>query len=147
MSMAKAPDGSAATTPLHQETGHLLRRAHQAAVAAFHDTHGRDVTPLQYAVLRTLATKPGIDQVTLATEVALDTSTTADTAARLEAKGWIARDLLPRRQRSLRLTDEGQAVLDRMLPRVGPMHEALLARLAPTERAELNRLLDKLVAG
>ncbi|GAP36666.1 MarR family winged helix-turn-helix transcriptional regulator [Piscinibacter sakaiensis] len=136
---------SDAAPPLHDEPGHLLRRAHQAAVAAFHATHGRDVTPVQFAVLRALADRPGIDQVTLAEVVALDTSTTADIAARLDAKGWIVRELLARRQRALYLTPTGEAVLAAMLPRVAPMGEALLAPLGPEERRQFLALLQRLV--
>ena len=55
---------------LTEEPGHLIRRAHQRAVATFRDTHGRDVTPVQYAILRVLRERPGIDQVTLADAVA-----------------------------------------------------------------------------
>lgn len=98
---------------------------------------------MQYAVLRALEATPGIDQVTLAEQVALDTSTTADIATRLEAKGWIVRELMARRQRSLRLTQEGQAVLAEMLPRVDPMYERLLATLSPAEQSEFVRLLAK----
>ncbi len=130
---------------LHDEPGHLIRRAHQLAVSAFHDTHGRQVTPVQYALLRAVQAEPGLDQVTLAQRVALDTSTTADIAARLEAKGWINRDLLPRRQRSLSLTPEGEAVLHDMLPRVAPMYHQLLQSLTPGEQAEFVRLLRKFV--
>jgi MarR family transcriptional regulator, temperature-dependent positive regulator of motility len=130
---------------LVDEPGHLLRRAHQLAVAAFHEAHGRGVTPVQYAILRTLADRPGIDQVTLADAVALDTSTTADIAARLEAKGWIRRELLPRRQRSLRLTSDGEAVLRAMLPHVRPMYETLLAPLSAAQREQLLQVLRKLV--
>lgn len=128
---------------LLDEPGHLIRRAHQLAVATFHEVHGRQVTPVQYAVLRALEATPGIDQVTLAEQVALDTSTTADIATRLEAKGWIVRELMARRQRSLRLTQEGQAVLAEMLPRVDPMYERLLATLSPAEQSEFVRLLAK----
>ena len=88
---------------------------------------------------------PGMDQVTLADKVALDTSTTADIATRLEAKGWITRALLPRRQRSLALTPDGEAVLSDMRPRVAPMYRKLLEPLQPLEQAELLRLLRKLV--
>lgn len=130
---------------LQAEPGHLIRRAHQLAVSVFHETHGRQVTPVQYAVLRALQADPGIDQVTLADKVALDTSTTADIATRLEAKGWIVRELLPRRQRALHLTADGEAVLAEMLPRVQPMHARLLGALAPGERAEFLRLLRKFV--
>lgn len=130
---------------LHHDPGHLIRRAHQLAVARFHEVHGREVTPVQYAVLRVLQTHPGIDQVTLADKVALDTSTTADIATRLESKGWIVRELLPRRQRSLRLTEAGVAVLATMVPRVQGSYEQLLSALAPQEQADLLRLLAKFV--
>lgn len=130
---------------LHAEPGHLIRRAHQVAVSTFHNTHGRQITPVQYAILRALQDTPGMDQVTLADKVALDTSTTADIATRLEAKGWIVRELLPRRQRSLTLTAEGLAVLAEMLPKVAPMYRELLAPLEPTEQAEFLRLLRKFV--
>lgn len=131
--------------PLQAEPGHLIRRAHQLAVGIFHETHGRQVTPVQYAILRALQDTPGIDQVTLADRVALDTSTTADIAARLDAKGWIVRELLPRRQRALHLTPEGEAVLVEMLPRVQPMYAQLLDALEPAERDEFLRLLRKFV--
>jgi len=145
---AKAPSPKPAASgalPLHAEPGHLMRRAHQLAVSVFHEIHGRNVTPVQYAVLRALQDKPGIDQVTLAQRVGLDTSTTADIAARLETKGWIVRELLPRRQRSLVLTPAGVGVLARMLPQVNPMNRHLLSALEPKEQAELVRLLGKLV--
>ncbi len=129
---------------LTEEPGHLIRRAHQLAVARFRETHGPGVTPVQYAILRALHDRPGIDQVTLADAVALDTSTTADIAVRLEAKGWITRELLPRRQRSLSLTAEGERVLGEMMPRVRPMYEGLMAGLEPGEREALVRLLGKL---
>ncbi len=131
--------------PLQAEPGHLIRRAHQLAVGTFAKTHGKQITPVQYAVLRALQDTPGMDQVTLADRVALDTSTTADIAARLDAKGWIVRELLPRRQRALRLTPEGEAVLVEMLPLVAPMYAQLLGALEPAEREEFLRLLRKFV--
>jgi len=143
VSSSKPAAGSA--LPLHAEPGHLMRRAHQLAVSVFHEIHGRNVTPVQFAVLRALQDKPGIDQVTLAQRVGLDTSTTADIAARLETKGWIVRELLPRRQRSLLLTPAGVEVLARMLPQVNPMNRHLLSALEPREQTELVRLLGKLV--
>lgn len=132
-------------TTLQAEPGHLIRRAHQLAVSAFHDTHGRQITPVQYAVLRALQDAPGIDQVTLADKVALDTSTTADIATRLEAKGWIVRELLARRQRALHLTPEGEAVLADMLPRVEPMYRQLLAPLSADEQTAFLHLLRRFV--
>lgn len=130
---------------LYEQPGHLIRRAQQISASMFAEAMGRDVTPVQYAVLRMLQEQPGIDQVTLAAGVALDTSTTADIAARLEAKGWIERQLMARRQRRLLLTPEGEAVLSRLLPALRDMNQAMLQRLDQSERAEFMRLLRKFV--
>ncbi|MDT7836155.1 MarR family winged helix-turn-helix transcriptional regulator [Aquabacterium sp. OR-4] len=146
---APAPPDAAPRTPLdlelYAQPGHLIRRAQQIAVAMFAEAIGRDVTPVQYAVLRMLQERPGIDQVTLAREVALDNSSTADIAARLETKGWVLREVLPRRQRALSLTAEGQAVLDRLVPALHAMNSQMLAGLDTAERAEFMRLLGKFV--
>ena len=134
-----------ASIELHEQPGHLIRRAHQIAVSLFHETLGREVTPVQYAVLRALQHKPGIDQVTLAQEIALDTSSTADVAIRLEARGLIVREVLPRGQRALVLTDEGQALLARLVPGMNEMCRTMLADMNAKEQAEFLRLLRKFV--
>ena len=133
--------------PLAHQTGHLIRRTHQLAVALFHEHLGRDVTPVQYAMLRALEARPGIDQVTLAAEIALDTSTTAETAVRLERKGWIVRELLARRQRALYLTPEGQALLASLRAPMVTMQSTLLTPLDALEQQELMRLLRKVLSG
>ena len=78
------PAQDALSIELYEQPGHLIRRAQQIAVSRFFEALGREVTPVQYAILRMLQERPGLDQVTLASEVALDTSTTADICARLE---------------------------------------------------------------
>lgn len=130
---------------LYDQPGHLIRRAHQIAVSAFHDRFGRKVTPVQYAVLRMLRERPGIDQVTLAREVALDTSTTAELAVRLESRGLIVRAMLARGQRSLSLTDEGLALVESLAPGIQAVQQLLLGRLEAAEHAEFLRLLRKFV--
>ncbi len=130
---------------LYDEPGHLIRRAQQIAVSKFHEVHGRHVTPIQYAILRTLHETPGVDQVTLAQLIALDTSSTADIAARLEAKGWIVRDMLPRRQRSLSLTSAGAAMLAQLRPGVEVLYAGMMDSLNPAEQREFMRLLRKFV--
>lgn len=136
---------SALDDDLYAQPGHLIRRAQQIAVSMFLDAVGHDVTPVQYAVLRMLQERPGIDQVTLAREVALDTSTTADLAARLEHKGWIERRLLARRQRSLHLTDAGREVLARLVPGIHALNRTILEPLSPEERRQFVELLRKFV--
>jgi len=95
--------------------------------------------------LRTLHETPGVDQVTLAQLIALDTSSTADIATRLEAKGWILREVLPRRQRSLTLTPAGEAVLQGMRPGIAQMYVGMMDSLEPPEQHEFMRLLRKFV--
>ena len=130
---------------LYDQPGHLIRRAQQIALSLFREVIGPDVTPVQYAILRMLQEMPGIDQVTLARQVALDNSTTADIAARLEAKGWIQREILPRRQRKLTLTAAGEAMLSELVPGVHELRKKMFADLEPAEQEEFKRLLRKFV--
>jgi len=136
---------SAISIDLYDQPGHLIRRAHQISVSMFYDLLGREVTPVQYAVLRMLQELPGLDQVTLAQRVGLDTSTTADIAVRLEAKGWIVREVLPRRQRRLLLTPAGEKLLDQLIPGVNALNHGLLDGLGEEDAKELLRLLRKFV--
>ncbi len=130
---------------LHDQFGHLIRRAQQIAVSLFRETMPLDITPTQYAVLRMLQEVPGVDQLTLAGLVALDKSTTADISVRLEAKGWVRREVLPRGRRSLTLTTEGEDVLTSMAPSVCELRDKMLAKLSPEENIEFSRLLKKFV--
>lgn len=145
MKKRNAPNELPLPPDLYEEPGHLIRRAHQIAVAMFYEKLGRDVTPVQYAVLRMLDECPGLDQVTLAQKVALDTSTTADIAARLESKGWIVRELLPRRQRRLLLTPEGKALIATLMPLVRDLKNTLFEEMEEEDARDLMRLLSKFV--
>jgi DNA-binding MarR family transcriptional regulator len=145
MDSSNTPSALSSTLDLYEEPGHLIRRAHQISVAMFHEKLGREVTPVQYAVLRMLYESPGLDQVTLAHRVALDTSTTADIAARLEAKGWIVREVLPRRQRRLVLTPAGEELLTRLIPAVKELRASLFEGMGQADSQELIRLLRKFV--
>ena len=140
-----SPPADLRPTELYGEPGHLIRRAQQIAVSKFHEVHGRHVTPIQYAILRTLDETPGIDQVTLAQLIAVDTSTTADIAARLDAKGWILREVMPRRQRRLSLTPAGVEVLRELRPGGEAMYADMMGSLEPAEQVEFMRLLRKFV--
>lgn len=139
-----AADNPEATLGLH-EPGHLFRRAHQHSVSCFNAVFGRSVTPLQYAALRVLQEHPGIDQVTLAAAIALDTSTTAEIAVRLERDGWIVREVGARRQRRLVLTAEGQGVIGEMLASEAVLADRILQRLDTQERDVLMGLMHKLL--
>lgn len=139
--------GDQVTEDLYDQPGHLLRRAHQIAGAMFVQHVGKDVTPIQYGILRMVYEKPGVDQVGLAKSIALDTSTTAAVAARLEEKGLLKRSVVEgnRRQLRLLLTEEGEQVLQELVSGVHAMREQLLSSLEPDEREQFMKLLRKFV--
>ena len=132
---------------VYDEPGHLIRRAQQIAVSMFHSTMGHGVTPIQYCVLRVLQSHPGIDQVTLAKFCALDTSTAADLAVRLEERGLVRR-MMPmksRRFRLLHLTPEGTNLLKQLVPSSLLLARRLLKALNKDEQRLFLHLLKKFV--
>jgi DNA-binding MarR family transcriptional regulator len=129
---------------------HLIRRAHQIAVALFMDeaaTFG--VTPVQFAILNALMDSPGQDQVSLAARVAFDAATSGSVIGRLETKGWVRRqaDPLDRRRKRLWITPQGRAVALQMKRAATNTQKRLLAPLEAAEREQLTTLLGKLMAG
>jgi MarR family transcriptional regulator, temperature-dependent positive regulator of motility len=134
-------------TEVYAEPGHLIRRAQQIAVSMFHSIMGNGVTPVQYCVLRILEHHPGIDQVTLARLCALDTSTAADLAVRLEERGLVRR-MMPmksKRFRLLHLTPEGEALVKKLVPSSHVLGRRLLQALSKEEQKIFLRLLKKFV--
>jgi len=132
---------------VYDQPGHLIRRAQQIAVSMFYSTMGYGVTPVQYAVLRILQDNPGIDQVTLARLSALDTSTAANLAVRLEGRGLVKR-VVPeksKRYRLLHLTPRGAALLKKRLPSGRLLSRRLLQALGKEEQRVFMRLLRKFV--
>ena len=130
--------------------GHLIRRAHQVAVAIFMEETGEfDVTPVQFAILNALIDDPGEDQVTLAGKVAFDAATFGSVIGRLEAKGWVRRepDAVDRRRKLLWVTAEGEQAAKAMKRAAGKAQGRILAPLDAAERQQLVSLLGKLVAG
>jgi len=130
--------------------GHLIRRAHQVAVAIFmEETQDFDVTPVQFAILNALIADPGEDQVTLAAKVAFDAATFGSVIGRLEAKGWVRREASEsdRRRKLLWVTREGEAAAAAMKRAVAKAQVRMLTPLEPAERDQLMSLLGKLVSG
>jgi DNA-binding MarR family transcriptional regulator len=129
--------------------GHLIRRAHQLAVAVFmEETAEFGVTPVQFAILNALIEDPGEDQVTLAAKVAFDAATFGSVIGRLEAKGWVRRkpDAQDRRRKLLWVTAEGERAAQAMKRAVAKTQARILEPLEQPERDQLVALLDKLVS-
>ncbi|OYO27547.1 MarR family winged helix-turn-helix transcriptional regulator [Janthinobacterium sp. PC23-8] len=134
-------------TNLYEHPGHLLRRAQQISVSIFHDEMGDELTPVQYAMLRSLESHAGIDQVSLSAISGIDTSTGATVCARLEEKGLLTRTVIPsnRRQRALAITATGEQLLADLIPGAQRLRRRLLAPLSAPEQLQFMALLSKLV--
>lgn len=135
--------------PLTDLPGHYIRRLQQIAVGVFmEETQAFGVTPVQFAALNAIVASPGIDQRTLAASIGFDTSTIGGVVDRLEARGWVQRQVSPqdRRARLLQVTSEGQRLLQDVSAAVLATQERILAPLPEAERQEFLRMLKVLVA-
>ncbi|MDE2578315.1 MAG: winged helix-turn-helix transcriptional regulator [Hyphomicrobiales bacterium] len=129
--------------------GHLIRRAHQIAVAIFlEECAQQGITPVQFACLSQIAREPGADATRLSAEVALDRSTLGGVLERMESKDWIVRtgDPADARVKRLDLTPAGRALLASLDTHVERTQSRILAPLNPAERAQFVGLLEKMVA-
>lgn len=132
----------------HLAPGHLVRRAHQRAVAIFmEEAAAFDVTPVQFAILNALVDQPGEDQITLAGRVALDAATLGAVIARLHARGLVRRESDPRdrRRKLLWITPAGEALVAQMVRPAERVQERLMEPLSADEQARLVELLARLV--
>lgn len=129
--------------------GHLIRRAQQIAVALFvEETQAFEITPIQFALLSELSRSVcPIDQVTLASRIAVDVATLGQVARRLEERALIERqhDDQDQRRKLLALTSGGQNLLTRLNASVAIAQQRILAPLTAREQVAFSRLLKKLV--
>lgn len=137
-----------ASIDIDLQPGHAIRRLHQISVGIFLQEAGDlGVTPVQYAALQTVGNQPGIDQRTLARNIALDASTTGGVVDRLEARGWLERKTSTedRRARQLSLTLSGEQALRDAVPVMLRAQEQILAPLNEEQRHTFMALLQLLV--
>ena len=130
--------------------GHLLRRCHQIAVAVFLDECAfLDLTPLQFAVLDSLAAAGPQDQVTLGGAVALDRTTISTVIRHLEQRKLVRRDRSARDQRAkiVTITAAGKRLLRQALGAVEAAQARIVAPLDDAETRRLLGLLEKLADG
>lgn len=128
--------------------GHHIRRLQQVAVGIFMDeTADFNITPVQFALLFSATRQPGQDQRTLAGTIGFDTSTIGAVVDRLESRGLIRRNASPtdRRVRLLTVTDDGRALLERVMPAMLRAQERMLAPLEAAERDVFMAMLDRIV--
>lgn len=132
--------------------GHLIRRLHQVSTQVFLrevQAAGFDLTPVQFAALDALKSRPKIDQGQLSALIAYDRATIGGVVDRLEQKGLVTREISPRdrRAREVSLTPEGLRVHAEMMPVVRRLQADILAPLDDAERAQFMALARKALGG
>lgn len=131
---------------LRHEAFHLLRQLFQQHTARWQQALP-ELTKPQYAVMRSIAENPGIEQVAL-TEVAVSTKATlAEMLSRMEARGLVRREQDPadKRRRFLFLTPQGEAALNISIPVGNSVDDEFLGRLSAQEREQFTALIRKMM--
>jgi DNA-binding MarR family transcriptional regulator len=106
-----------------------------------------DIAPEQFGTLRIISEDGQITQSEIADILAKGKPTVSRALDALEKKGLIVResDRDDRRIKPIRLTDKGQEVLDRVVPKAKQFNDAIKARLSPGEIETFFRVLDTIV--
>ncbi|WP_399095155.1 MarR family winged helix-turn-helix transcriptional regulator [Streptomyces sp. BBFR2] len=138
--------GPAIPPALNGAAGYQVRRLHQAYLALWAREVDPTLTGPQFAVLTAVQAAPGRDQRSMATAVALDTSTMADVARRLESRGLLVRHTAAAdgRRKLLHLTEAGERALRAARDRLTLLDERLFAPYGAERRTELIGLLTSL---
>jgi MarR family transcriptional regulator, lower aerobic nicotinate degradation pathway regulator len=131
---------------LDEQIGFLLRKANQRHRAIFSRMISPKLAPAQFAAMAKLRSDGPIHQNELGRLVAMDSATTTGVVNRLAQRGWVrsSSSADDARLRVIELTDEGNAVLDQLLPRAQAISAATLAPLTHEEAALLCELLRRI---
>jgi DNA-binding MarR family transcriptional regulator len=131
---------------LRNEAFHLLRQLFQQHTSQWQQALP-ELTKPQYAVMRSIAENPGIEQVAL-TEVAVSTKATlAEMLSRMENRGLVRRENDPadKRRRFIYLTPEGERLLASSIPVGNDVDQAFLGRLSAEEQTAFSALIRKMM--
>lgn len=134
---------------LTRVASHLLRRAHFRAEGLFAQAFpDEDLTPRQKALLITVHQNPGATQNRIAELIALDRNSFAEMIARMTKKGYVRRTRSAEdgRAYALDITDEGLALLARILPADAAVEAQVLAPIPEALRPVFLKCL-RLMAG
>jgi DNA-binding MarR family transcriptional regulator len=141
--------GTEAAEPEPQRyTGHLIRRAQQAHVAAWGRIVSAETSSVQYAILAILNRLGEMSQRELCDQIDLDRSTVADLVSRMERRGLIQRqrDPLDARRNNVTLTALGLSERRRLRPLVVKVERQLTGALCGADLEALRRTLRLLLA-
>jgi DNA-binding MarR family transcriptional regulator len=132
---------------LDELLGYALRRAQVGLFLAFHAaTRGQDITPPRFTALVIVGANPGIGQSALGQVLGIARSGAMMLTDWMEERGLVERRRRPNDGRAwgVHLTARGERLIAAMKRRVAAEDRKRAAVLAPRERRELLRLLNKL---
>ena len=133
---------------LDDQVGHLLRRAYQRASSHLAGRiRAYELTPVQHATLIRLWELGPLSQNQLGRVVAMPPANIHSLVRRLESRGLVRRDPSAKDKRLLTvsLTDEGNKLVETLIPLDSASTEAALKGLNDAERDALYAILKKLV--
>ncbi|MFC5585364.1 MarR family winged helix-turn-helix transcriptional regulator [Nitratireductor kimnyeongensis] len=146
------PQGEAEIGELGRQTGYLLRRASMTYTTHWmlstRATSIAGLTPVQAGMLILIEENPGLTQIELARLLNVEGSTLWALVAKLREMGLVQRYRQPgdRRAFALHLTKQGKRALVQTTALLADHQEALLQRLTPDQRAQLNQSLKLIIA-
>ncbi|MGD9946465.1 MAG: MarR family winged helix-turn-helix transcriptional regulator [Burkholderiaceae bacterium] len=132
---------------LRDALGYLIHLADLANMQGFARVFGdTGVTAARFTALELIACNPGIKPTALAAAMAVERSNLATLIRYLASRGWVAAGAgSNRREKALQLTPAGAAMLVDLRERLQRHDQELSARCSRQERAQLARLLAKIV--
>ncbi|HEY0835187.1 MAG TPA: MarR family transcriptional regulator [Azospirillum sp.] len=132
--------GKLALGPLPDLVGYNLRKAQVAVFQNFQNAVApHDITPGQFGVLIMIKENQGLSQSDLGAAVGIDRSTMVAVIDRLESRGLVIRAPSPndRRSYALKLSPDGERLLDELVPRVREHDQSMVKDLSADEQAQL----------
>ena len=145
--MVKSGKQARRSGTLAESPSHLMHRALQLALDIYAEELGSGgPTQRQFAVMEAVSVKEGLTQTDLVKATGIDRSTLADLVARMTARGLLTRErsTLDARAKAVRLSPEGQALLESARPKVEAADRRVMALLPKAKRDGFLELLSEL---
>jgi DNA-binding MarR family transcriptional regulator len=145
--MVKSGKQARRSGTLAESPSHLMHRALQLALDIYAEELGSGgPTQRQFAVMEAVSVKEGLTQTDLVKATGIDRSTLADLVARMTTRGLLTRERssLDARAKAVRLSPEGQALLESARPKVEAADRRVMALLPKAKRDGFLELLSEL---
>ena len=125
---------------------HLVRRAGQYSTTCWTQCVDTGLSAVQYAILVVLDEETICDQQTLGNRAGFDKATGSYLIDRMSKGGLLCVevDADNRRRKLVKMTTEGEVMLNRMIEQAKQAEELIAQRLDTQDVADLKRLLSKL---